>query len=127
MLFIYTCHAHRYGSHDMHMSHTQMGYGSHALSLLGKYYEGQVASLSEGQLHVDPITSINPDQVRIALYLMHYIVPDDWIALKYVVSTFIPFLYCMVCSINVIPLYHRYCILCVESFKNFMKCIQLNA
>lgn len=42
---------------------TQMGYGSHALDLLGKYYEGHVASLSEGQLHVDPIVSIDPDQV----------------------------------------------------------------
>ena len=45
-----------------------MGYGSHALDLLGKYYEGRVASLSEGQLHVDPITCIDPDQV--ALYLV---------------------------------------------------------
>jgi len=56
-----------------------MGYGSHALDLLGKYYEGHVASLSEGQLHVDPITSIDPDQVSIALYLVHY---DDCRAFK---------------------------------------------
>lgn len=44
--------------------YTQMGYGSHALDLLGKYYEGRVASLSEGHQHVDPITCIDPDQVR---------------------------------------------------------------
>ena len=50
--------------------HTQMGYGSRALDLLGKYYEGDVPSLSEGQLHVDPITSIDPDQVRMILYLV---------------------------------------------------------
>ena len=47
-----------------------MGYGSHALDLLGKYYEGHVASLSEGQLHIDPITSIDPDQVRMVVYLV---------------------------------------------------------
>ena len=47
-----------------------MGYGSHALDLLGKYYEGHVPSLSEGQLHVNPITSIDPDQVRLPLFLM---------------------------------------------------------
>ena len=47
-----------------------MGYGSHALDLLGKYYEGHVASLSEGQLHIDPITSIDPDQVRMVVCLV---------------------------------------------------------
>lgn len=47
-----------------------MGYGSHALNLLGKYYEGHVPSLSEGQLCIDPITSIDPNQVRLALHLV---------------------------------------------------------
>jgi len=41
----------------------QMGYGSRALNLLGEYYEGHIPSLSEGQLHVNPISSIDPGQV----------------------------------------------------------------
>ena len=53
--------------------YTQMGYGSHALDLLGKYYEGRVASLSEGHQHVDPVTCIDPDQVCGSLFSAHYI------------------------------------------------------
>ena len=46
-----------------HFVSIQMGYGSRALNLLGQYYEGHIPSLSEGQLHINPITSIDPDQV----------------------------------------------------------------
>ena len=72
-----------------------MGYGSRALNLLGEYYEGHIPSLSEGQLHVNPITSIDPDQVQ-WLSFPNTFIPNahlyskcqKWLNVKYIFLTY---------------------------------------